>query len=256
MPAATTRIPERHIDLYRRWIGEFVVIVLGVLAALAVDSWSGERNNRVLEQEYLARLAEDLDRDIAEIEETIDASILQGRSATTLLSLLDDPLADHVPRFRSDVLQEIDFGVPANEEFDVPVQRLVWWVARDRSFGSRRNTYDELLATGRIVVIDDPVLRTAIIEHYALIEDVLEDLEDWAQVPAEKYSAYLAASTGLNAFDFSAIDDPMPLLRQAKGLPAHLRDVRRVSLRHAYRLESVAESSRELLALVDSYTYE
>jgi len=170
MPAATTKIPERHIDLYRRWVGEFVAIVLGVLDALAVDSWSEERNNRVLEQEYLARLTEDLNRDVAEIEETINASILQGRSATTLLSILDDPLTDHVPRFRSDVLKAIDFSVP--------VKRLVWLVARDRIFGPRRNTYDELLATGRIVVLDDPVLRTSIIEHYALIEDVVADLQD------------------------------------------------------------------------------
>ena len=256
MPAATTRKPERYIDLYRRWIGEFFVIVLGVLAALAVDSWSEERNNRALEQEYLARIAEDLNRDVAEIEETINASILQARSATTLLSILDDPLTDHVPRFRSDVLKAIDFSVPANEEFDIPLKRLVWLVARDRNFGPRRNTYDELLATGRIVVIDDPALRTSIIEHYALIEDVVEDLQGWAQIPAEKYSAFLARSTGFNAYDFNAIDDPIPLLREAKGLPAYLRDVRRVSLRHAFRLESVEESSRKLLTLVDSYSHE
>jgi hypothetical protein len=73
-------------------------------------------------------------------------------------------------RFGSDVLKAIDFRVP--------VKRLVWLVARDRIFGPRRNTYDELLATGRIVVLDDPVLRTSIIEHYALIEDVVADLQD------------------------------------------------------------------------------
>jgi len=60
-------------------------------------------------------------------------------------------------RFGSDVLKAIDFSVPANEEFDIPVKRLVWLVACDRIFGPRRNTYDELLATGRIVVIDDPI---------------------------------------------------------------------------------------------------
>ena len=135
------------------------------------------------------------------------------------------------------------------------MKRLVWLVARDRIFGPRRNTYDELLATGRIVVLDDPVLRTSIIEHYALIEDVVEDLQGWALIPAEKYSTFLATSTGFNAYDFNAIDDPIPLLQEAKGLRAYLRDVRRVSLRHAFRLESVKESSRRLLALIESYTH-
>lgn len=60
---------------------------------------------------------------------------------------------------------------------------------------------------------------------------------------------------GFNAYDFNAIDDPIPLSQDAKGLPAYLRDVRRVSLRHAFRLESVEESSRRLLALIESYTH-
>lgn len=151
-------------------------------------------------------------------------------------------------RFGSDVLKAIDFSVP--------VKRLVWLVARDRIFGPRRNTYDELLATGRLVVIDDTVLRASIIEHYALIEDVVDDLNDWALIPAEKYDTFLARSTGFNAYDFNAINDPIPLLQEAKGLPAYLRDVRRVSLRHAFRLESVEESGRKLLTLIESYTHE
>jgi hypothetical protein len=189
-----------------------------------------------------------LNRDVAEIEETINASILQGRSATTLLSILDDPLTDHVPRFRSDVLKAIDFSVPANEEFDVPVKRLVWLVARDRNFGPRRNTYDELLATGRIVVLDDPVLRTSIIEHYALIEDVVEDLQDWALIPAEKYSTFLATSTGFNAYDFNAIDNPIPLLQEAKGLPTFVMCVEFLYATHfdSSRSRKVAAGSSRL----------
>ncbi len=140
MPAATDKLPERYVNHYRRWVGEFVVIVLGILAALAVDSWSEDRGNHILEQEYLARIKEDVEWDLAEIEEAIQASILQGRSATTLLYALNDPLADHIPRFRSDRLAAIDFTVPLNEEFEVPLKRLVWLVARTRSFNPRRST--------------------------------------------------------------------------------------------------------------------
>jgi hypothetical protein len=271
MSATQSKLPDRYVDLYRRWAGEFVVIVLGILAALAVDSWSEERNNRILEQEYLARIKEDLEWDLAEIEEAIQASILQGRSATTLLYELNDPLADHVPRFSSDRLAAIDFAVPAHEEFDVRIKRLVWLAARTRSFDPRRGSYDELLATGRIIVVDDSELRASIIDHYSLTEDMtglaewvqepatkydefLTGLAEWVQEPATKYDEFLGQSTGFNAYDFNAIDEPMPLLRDLEGLPPLLRDVRRISLRQAAVLESIEESSRNLLATIDLYS--
>ena len=48
----------------QRWAGEFVVIVLGILAALAVDSWSKDREDRQLEREYLSRIKDDLQWDL------------------------------------------------------------------------------------------------------------------------------------------------------------------------------------------------
>jgi hypothetical protein len=253
MPDVTSKLPDRYVNLYRRWVGEFLVIVLGILVALAVDSWSEERDNRVLEQEYLARIKEDLEWDLAEIEEAIRASILQGRSATTLLYELNDPLADHVPRFRSDRLVAIDFSVPANEEFEIPLKRLVWLAARTRSFDPRQSTYNELLATGRILVIDDTELRLSLIDHYAMTEDRIKGLAEWVQEPTIKYDEFLAKSTGFNAYDFNAIDEPLPILRESEGLAPLLRDVRRISLRQAAQLELIEESARKLLETIDLY---
>jgi hypothetical protein len=254
MPTAKSKLPDRYANLYGRWAGEFVVIVLGILAALAVDSWSEERSNRILEREYLARIKEDLEWDLAEVEEAIRASILQGRSATTLLYELNDPLADHVPGFNSDRLSAIDFTIPAHKEFHHPLKRLVWWAARTRSFDPRRNTYDELLATGRIVVVDNSELRASIINHYSLVEDRISGLAEWVAEPATKYDEFLAISTGFNAYDFNALDDPMPLLRDLDGLPALLRDIRRVSLRQVSQLELIEDSSRNLLKNIDLYS--
>ncbi|MEJ2127958.1 MAG: DUF6090 family protein [Woeseiaceae bacterium] len=248
-----SHIRERYVGLYRRWVGEFVVIVLGILAALAVDSWSEDRNNHALEQEYLARIKEDLEWDLLELDEAMRASILQARSATTLLHELDDPLADLVPRFGVDRLEAIDFTIPANEEFDVSLARLVWWVARDRTFVPRRGTYDELLATGRIIVIADSELRASVIGHYALMEDRVAGLAEWSQAPGKSYDELLSVSSGFNAFDFVGIDTPMPILREIDGLPAKLRDVRRVALRHVYYLDSLEQSSRKLLEAMDTY---
>ena len=50
-----------------RWIGEFVVIVLGVLVALGVDDWRQYRTDRELEQHLLDRLATDLAADATDL---------------------------------------------------------------------------------------------------------------------------------------------------------------------------------------------
>ena len=94
------------------------------------------------------------------------------------------------------------------------------------------------------------------IDHYALTEDSVKGLAEWVQEPATRYDEFLGGSTGFNAYDFNAIDDPILLLRDLKGLPPLLRDVRRVSLRQAYQLELMEDSSRKLLATIDSYSHD
>ena len=103
------------------------------------------------------------------------------------------------------------------------------------------------------MVVDDSELRASIIDHYSLTEDRVAGLREWVQEPAAEYERYVAVSTGFNAYDFGAIDEPMPLLRDLNGLPPLLRDVRRVSLRQAAKLESIEESSRNLLTTIDSH---
>jgi hypothetical protein len=61
---------------------------------------------------------------------------------------------------------------------------------------------------------------------------------------------------GFNAYDFNAIDDPIPLLRDLDRLSPKLRDVRRISLRQVMVLESIEESSRELLATIHSHLHD
>ncbi len=247
-----SRLPEQYASLSRRWAGEFVVIVLGILVALAVDNWSDDRKDRALEREYFSRIKEDLEWDMKEIEEAKRAWILQARAATTLLYLLDDPLAESFPTF-TDSISAIDFAVALHEEMDVELGRLVWWVQRNRTFNPRRGTYDELLATGRITVVDDSVLRAAIIDHYSLIEDSAPELPGLGAEQASESYAELVKKSGFNPFDYRYLDDPLPLLRDLGELPVFLRDVRRTSLRQVFIIETLERNGRELIQRIGAY---
>ena len=247
------REPIKQLALHgERWVVEFVVIVLGILAALAVDSWSEDRNNRQLEHEYLARLQDDLRSDLDEVEIAINASLDQARAATSILVNLNDSLAEDIPSF-TDTIEATDFTAPVHEEGVYSKGHVVWDAVRSRSFDARRGTYDELLATGRIIVIDDVGLRAAIIDHYSMVEDRVTGLPERVAGAANEVNESVR-KTGFNAFDFDAVDDPYPLLRRLDELPPLLRDLRRVSLRQVQTLETVDKSSRELLEAIASYT--
>ena len=57
----------------RRSVAEVLIIVLGILIALGVDSWNSNRIDRNVETEYLSRLAEDAARNAQLAADIIEA---------------------------------------------------------------------------------------------------------------------------------------------------------------------------------------
>lgn len=70
---------------FSRLAMEFVVIVAGVLAALAVDQWMQSRQDRVLERELLQNLALDLLTDSADYARLPERALGRVTAAETLL---------------------------------------------------------------------------------------------------------------------------------------------------------------------------
>ncbi len=246
------KTPNRQKSIFQyiqRFGGEFVIIVLGVLAAFAVEGWSEDRENDVLEENYLHRLKEDLARDLEQIGQARWASFAKARATTTLLYELDDPLAAEVPVF-TESARSIDFSVPATEVISVDhLGQLVWLAYRDRTLQPSRSTYDEMIATGRFLVIEDDELRASIIAYYTSVADA-GVLADWIDEASARLARVLEPS-GLNAFDYQYENDPLPRLRDLEGLNASLRHVRWSALRHVYILERVRGSARALSDRID-----
>ena len=238
------KMSKRYLKSGRDLASEFIVIVLGVLAAFAVEGWSEDRENRVLEVNYLSRLQDDLQRDLEQIGQARWSSFAKARATTTLLDAIDDPLALEIPEF-TESIKSIDFSVPATEVISVDhMGELVWLARRDRTLMPARGTYDEMISTWRFLVIEDDQLRADVINYYSDLDDSAE-LADWIAEASSKLDEVLEP-TGLNAFDYSYVEDPLPKLRDLKGLALALRTVRWSSLRHVYILEQVEKNAKEL----------
>lgn len=136
---------------WRFLLGEFVVIVVGVLLALWVDELREARYNAELEIEYLASFVTDLEADLAQFDET-EAWMRRSEGAAAIVLALYQ-------------------GSPSTEnvaDLVMAVETAGWqaWPV------ITRNTIDDLRSTGNLRLIRDRNLRRAIAAYYTTIENI------------------------------------------------------------------------------------
>jgi hypothetical protein len=141
----------------RTAIVEVVLIAIGVFAALAVDQWNGNRADRRLEIDYLARIHRDIQSDV-EMSGTwisyIDRKVNFLRTLAEEESLTID--SSNAEEYWNNFNLSMLYGLPAR----------------------RSATFDEMVSTGRLALIQDTALRDAIAYYYAEYQawvDVLTD---------------------------------------------------------------------------------
>ena len=127
-------------------VGEFAIVVLGVLSALWVDNWNADRKDRVLEKRYVESLISDLERDLFTFERNI------GRTAEIM---------GHVNR----VLEMLRVGEPLGTADQVIAN--VTNSARFTLTSQQRITYDDLQSTGNLRIIQSDRIRSEIAQYYA-----------------------------------------------------------------------------------------
>jgi hypothetical protein len=129
-------------------LGELVIVVAGVLIALAVNQWNSDRLDRLEEHEIIERLISDLNWDRNALEsqfrslERKEASLVRVRAVLTTANV---PPRDQV-EFLRDIVIGANYGW--NQE------------------QARRTTFNELLAAGKFGLIRDAQLRVKIAEYY------------------------------------------------------------------------------------------
>ena len=124
-------------------IGEFVLIVVGVLVALAVETAIESRKDESLRDEYLVRLRQDIELDKLAIERRVE-------------------FFTDVQRFSGQILGWLG----ADRDLDHEALLASYYAAEIWPFLPVRNTYDDLQNTGNIRLLDDIDLRTRLSGYY------------------------------------------------------------------------------------------
>ena len=200
-----------------RLAGEFVVIVIGVLTALAVDQVMGERQERVLERELLLGFVENLRTDSIDYAQLPE--LANGRVASAELLLLNLAPESRPDANAAEALATLGpFEVPADDEAIVDAWAALFAPTDlDVALGS----YTEFSAGGAQRLIQDRALRTRIHNYYYTV-DLLRKWDPWVSGAIDKL-ADLAIEIGLSPHGSSAAEIRSGFERDRESLVAALR---------------------------------
>ena len=85
----------KPIKYLRYAIGEIVLVVIGILIALQINTWNENRKERFIEQKILLSLNNDLETDISNMKSMISNDSTLNQTNIKLIKLLKDSLAEY-----------------------------------------------------------------------------------------------------------------------------------------------------------------
>jgi len=122
-------------------IGEIVLVVIGILIALAINNNNGERKTRTKELNYLSGIKSDLNLNLIELKTFITTREISVRSAETVLDFFNNK--------KEVVLDEFNLN-------SLNVQ--IWY-----PFKKNDNTYQELINSGNLAIISNDSIKDILI---------------------------------------------------------------------------------------------
>lgn len=127
-------------------LGEVLLVVVGILIALQINSWHNERTDRRSEAAYLQNLARDLKEQLEIIAKQIRYEEAVIRTTTTLLARIT----------RQEPLQ-----------IELEDLRLLNELRGRKTFGTNDATFAEMRSSGHLDLIQDPELRGDLVDLYS-----------------------------------------------------------------------------------------
>ena len=169
---------KKNIEKYFKYaIGEIVLVVIGILIAFSIKTWSTERNLIKSNEVYLINLLEELNSNI----NRLDFLVLPNNEQIGLDSVVKNCLYI-IPRF-SKGLEKSDYEFLLNNQLYVGSSQL----------NLNDATYEELLNTGKLYSFGSDSLIKAVKDYYKRYEREKYYNEMWKNVGVKGLDLYQRA---------------------------------------------------------------
>jgi hypothetical protein len=152
---------------------DFVIVVAGVFLAIQAANWNDSRKERAEERRYYAQILNDLRADQRALQVSLQRAAKFDAAA-------------------ENTLQAIRSGIPPTStpgRFAVDIHYAGWlYIPR-----SSRGTYDELISTGHLGLLQNEAAKAAIADYYSSFDD----LRQWDVLLRSQQDRYWEATSGV-----------------------------------------------------------
>jgi hypothetical protein len=129
-------------------IGEIVLVVIGILIALAINDWNDQNKNTKSELTYYCRILEDFELDkqrIVELKEESNYRIDRSKN----------------------ILLELDSGT---KDKNYIINQFIL-ATRSEIYEPRNVTFKDLIASGNLKLLNDISVKNSLIQYYSELEN-------------------------------------------------------------------------------------
>ncbi len=146
----------KPIKYLRYAIGEILLVVLGILIALQINSLNEQRKLNAEEQYLLKELLAEFNTNQKKVKEDLYLNTNNQNAAIEILKMIhDESLRNHPKKLDSLFIQVFSYG----------------------SFDASTGTLDEIISTGKLRVIRDHSLRNMLTQWPGRIQNQQEDID-------------------------------------------------------------------------------
>ncbi len=160
----------------RDWTGvviEVLIVVVGVFLGLQAANWNQARQDRDEEQRYYAQIVVDLRRDLQSLELAEQRSHRHDRAAENVLAALASPSPTN--------------SLPAGIAKEVHLAGFIYLPT------ASRRTYDELISTGNLGLLQNGAAKDSIAAYY----EAFAESRQWDGLLRQQQSDYWSATAGI-----------------------------------------------------------
>lgn len=180
-------------------LGEVIIVSIGITIAFALNNWKENRNNQKIKQQYLSSLKIDIQKEIKQLEGLQQSFRQKMKLIGQVMKTLNNKDAS-----RDSTLLHI------------------YKIAQLKSFIPENTTYQTLINSGDMKLINDLTLRRKIEEHYALHQVILKDYTRLEKIYNKYLGDYFIFEINYEKIrqkDWSFLDKPLlkNILRSING---------------------------------------
>ena len=127
-------------------IGELLIVTIGVLIALAINSWNSDRLEKAEQFDILSRLITDLEADVQSFDRRLRFIDQKEESLKRIWSALSGDGPEDSTQFLNDIVIGANYG----------------W----NQGSAQRATFNDLLGSGKLTALSNHEVRAAIVDYY------------------------------------------------------------------------------------------